>query len=88
MVAEVISTVFGGIWKIMVGVEVPGLGVSIAAFSVALLLMRFSIFLFHFISGLGGMSAGDYGRGANLADRAKSSYAWNNGRKIGFDGDY
>lgn len=85
MVADIIKTVFGGIWDIMLNVDVPGLGVSIAAFSIALFLIRFSIFLFHFVSGLGGMGMSDYGRGADLADRAKRSYDWNNRRKIGFD---
>ena len=85
MVTDVISTVFGGVWDMLLGVKVPGLDVSFAAFFIALFLIRFSIWLFHFVSGLGGMSSADYGRAANLSARAKVAYQRNERRKIGID---
>lgn len=72
MLSDTISTIFHGVWKLFLNTDVPGLDVSFAAFFIALFLIRFSIFLFHFVSGLGGMGASDYGRAANAVDRYKS----------------
>lgn len=68
MIAETFLT--GG-WKMMYQTEIPGTGVSVAGFSLALLLMGFSIRL---ISYLTGFRMGSYGAAANAAEKAKSTY--------------
>lgn len=71
MLSDTISTIFHGVWKLFLNTDVPGLDVSFAAFFIALFLMRFSITLFHFVSGLGGAGA-SYGYAANAADKIKA----------------
>lgn len=72
-VAEVTKNFFGNVWDLLLSVDVPGVGVSFAAFLVAVFLIRFSIRLFGFISGFG-MSGGDYGRAATTAEKYKNDY--------------
>ncbi len=73
VVSDVASALFGGVWRLLLETDFPGLGVSIAAVSVALVLIRFSIRIFGFLTGFG-MSGGDYGRAASAAEKAKSDY--------------
>ena len=74
VVSEVANAVFGGVWKLLLGVEFPGIGVSIADVVVALILIRFSIRIFGFFTGFG-MSSGDYGRASNAVDKYKAKQA-------------
>lgn len=67
MVAETFLT--GG-WKMMLETEIPGLGVSVAGFSLALLLMGFSIRILGYLTGF---RMGSYGAAANAADKAKNT---------------
>lgn len=71
VVSEVADAIFGGVWKLLLGVDFPGIGVSIAAVVVSLILIRFSIRLFGFFTGFG-MSSGDYGRASNAIDKYKA----------------
>jgi len=70
-IAEVAKTFFKHIWEMFLGVEVPGLGVSFAAFAVALFLIRFSLGLLGYITGFR-MNGGDYGRAATTAEKYKN----------------
>lgn len=74
VVSEVTNTVFGGVWKLLLGVEFPGIGVSIAAVVVALVLIRFSIRIFGFFTGFHA-GGGDYGRASNAIDKYKAKQA-------------
>lgn len=67
-VAEVASTILGGTWNLFLKTDYPGLGVSIAGVAISLLIIRFSIRLFQFLTGFGA-NPSDYGRAADGADR-------------------
>ena len=83
-VKEVSENIFGNIWELFLSVKVPGLDISFAALLIALFLIRFSIRLFGFVSGFTGMSGADYGKAADLSDKARISYEMKHRRKIGF----
>lgn len=70
-VAEVAKSIFSGIWELCLHTDFPGLGVSIAAVIVALLLIRLSIKVFGYLTGFG-VNGGDYGRAANIAEKYKN----------------
>lgn len=70
-VAMVAKEFFHNIWNLFLSVEVPGLGVSFAAFAIALFLIRFSLGLLGYITGFG-MNGGDYGRAATTAEKYKN----------------
>lgn len=70
-VATVAKEFFHNIWTLFLRVEVPGLGVSFAAFAIALFLIRFSLGLLSYITGFG-MGGGDYGRAATTAEKYKN----------------
>ena len=77
--AMVAKEFFHNVWNLFLSVDVPGLGVSFAAFAIALFLIRFSIGLLSYITGFG-MNGGDYGRAATTAEKYK------NDRKKALDG--
>ena len=70
-VKDVGKAIFSGIWELCLHTDFPGLDVSIAAVIVALLLIRLSIRVFGYLTGFG-MSGGDYGRAANIAEKYKN----------------
>lgn len=72
VVAEVAQAVFGGVWKLLLNTDFPGIGVSIASVAVSLVLIRFSIRVFGFLTGFG-MGGGDYGRASNAVDKYKAA---------------
>lgn len=72
-VAEVGKSIFSGIWELCLHTDFPGLDVSIAAVIVALLLIRLSIKVFGYLTGFG-LSGGDYGKAANMAEKVKNEY--------------
>lgn len=79
VVSDVASAIFGGVWRLLLETDFPGVGVSVAAVAVALVLIRFSIRIFGFLTGFG-MSSGDYGRAANAAEKAKHEYERRRGK--------
>lgn len=83
IVADVAQAIFGGVWSLLLGTEYPGLGVSIASVAVALVLIRFSIRIFGFISGFRG-GEGSVGRATDAAEKAKIEYDRRHRNKIGF----
>lgn len=83
MVSEVAGTFFEGVWKLLVKTDYPGLGVSIAGVLISVLLIRFSIRIFQFITGFHA-GANDYGRAADGAEKVKNSVQWKNRNRIGF----
>lgn len=70
-ISQVASTFFDGIWTLMLKTDFPGIGVSIAAVAISVLIIRFSIRLFQFLTGFGASGA-DYGRAANAAEKWKN----------------
>lgn len=60
MIRDVAQTVLGGIWRLMVHTDFPGLNVSIAGVAISFLLIRASISLFQYVAGFRGHSS-DYG---------------------------
>lgn len=73
VVSDVASALFGGVWRLLLETEFPGIGVSVAGVAVALVLIRFSIRIFGFLTGFG-ISGGDYGRASEAIDKAKVAY--------------
>ena len=84
MVKDVAATFLGGIWKMLLKVDYPGLDVSIAGVMIAFLLMRLSIALFKYLTGFSAGSS-DYGKAADSVERYKSAKKWEGRKKIGFD---
>ena len=74
LVSKVAETIFGGVWRLMLRTDFPGLGVSIASVAVSLLLIRFSIRLFSFFTGFGA-GVSDYGRAADSAEKIRDERA-------------
>ena len=70
-VREIAQALFGSIWKLMLAVDYPGVGVSVAGVTIAFLLMRLSISLFKYIAGFSA-SGSDYGRATKQMDRYKA----------------
>ena len=70
-VKDVGKAIFSGIWNLCLHTDFPGLGVSIAAVIVALLLIRLSIKVFGYLTGFG-MSGGDYGRAADSVEKYRN----------------
>ena len=83
MIGDIASTFFGGIWKLLIKTDFPGLGVSIAGVMISILLIRFSIRIFGYLTGFGANGA-DYGKAADGAEKVKNSVRWKNRNKIGF----
>lgn len=71
MVRQIAQTFFGGIWKMFLAVDYPGVNVSVAGVAISFLLIRLSISLFKYITGFSA-GAGDYGRAADGIERLKS----------------
>ena len=83
MIGDVAGTFFDGVWKLLIKTDFPGLGVSVAGVMISLLLIRFTIRIFGFVTGFHA-GAADYGRAADSADKVKNSVQWKNRNKIGF----
>lgn len=83
VVSEVANAVLGGVWKLLLGVEFPGVGVSIAGVAVTLIFVRFSIRIVGFLTGF--RSGDSVGRAADAAEKAKIEYDRKNRHKIGFE---
>ena len=65
------KTFFHNIWELFLSVDVPGLEVSFAALLISLFLIRFSLRMLGYLTGFG-MSGGDYGRAATIAEKHKN----------------
>lgn len=70
-VLTVAQSIFKGVWDLCLHTEFPGLHVSIAAVTIALLLIRLSIKVFGYLTGFG-VNGGDYGRAATGLEKLKN----------------
>lgn len=68
MIAETFLT--GG-WKMMYETKIPGLDISVAGLSLALLLIGFSIRIIGFLTGF---HMGSYGAAADAAEKGRNTY--------------
>lgn len=83
-VKDVGKAIFSGIWDLCLHTDFPGLGVSIAAVIVALLLIRLSIKVFGYLTGFG-MGAADYGRAADSYEKFRGGMKQKEvSKRIGF----
>lgn len=82
-VSKIASTFFDGVWRLLLKTDFPGLGVSIAGVMISILIIRFSIRVFQYLTGFG-MGTSDYGKAADGAEKVKNAYKWKNRNKIGF----
>ena len=73
VVGEIARSFFDNTWKLFTQTKVPGLDVSFAAFLVALILIRLSISLFSFISGLGGGRNAGYGKASQAPKKSSKA---------------
>lgn len=71
-VSQVASTFFDGVWDLLTKTDFPGLDVNIAAVLVSVLVIRFSIRIFSYLTGFGSSSS-DYGRAANHIEKLKNA---------------
>jgi len=51
---NVVSTIYNGVWSMLTQIQVPGLGISFAAWTIAGLIITFSIALTAYTLGIGG----------------------------------
>lgn len=72
-VARVAESIFKGVWDLLLNTQFPGLNVPIAAVVIGLLLIRLSLKIFGYLTGFG-MSGGDYGRAATMAEKTRNYY--------------
>lgn len=72
MIPQVAEAIFGGVWKLLLNTDFPGIGASIGGVVLSLVFIRFSIRLVGFFTGF--RSGGSVGRAADAAERAKSRY--------------
>lgn len=68
MIAE---TFFTGTWKMMLGTDIPGTDISIAGFSIALLVISLSLRIFSYLTGF---HMGSYGAAADAAEKGRNTY--------------
>lgn len=72
-VSQVAKCIFKGVWDVLLNTRFPGLGVSIAGVVISFLLIRLSLKIFGYLTGFG-MSGGDYGRAATMAEKTRNYY--------------
>lgn len=82
-IISVARTLFSGVWDMLLNTDFPGTDISLAALSVAVIIIAFSIRIFNFISGFGA-SGSTYGQAADALEKGKSAYDRTHKRKIGF----
>ena len=64
MFFEVLSSVLGNAWRFFTDVNIPSTDIPFSAFLLATMLIRFSIWLFGFVTG-GGIRGASYGKSSN-----------------------
>ncbi|WP_312940594.1 hypothetical protein [Oscillibacter sp.] len=72
---EIISSLFASFWGLFTGVQVPGLGISFASWTIALVLAGLSIRLVSYVFGFGGSGTGyrsGQSRNKHISDNRKS----------------
>lgn len=69
MIAE---TFFTGTWKMMLETDIPGTDISIAGFSIALLMIGLSLRIFGYLTGF---HMGSYGAAADAAEKGKNAFS-------------
>lgn len=79
----VAQTLFTGVWNLLLNTNFPGTEISLAAISITVIIIGFSIGIFKLLTGFY-MGGSTYGRAANAADKVKSSYKRSQERKSGF----
>lgn len=67
MIAE---TFFNGGWRMMLETDIPGTDISVAGFSIAILVIGFSIRIFGYLTGF---HMGSYGAAADAAEKGKNA---------------
>lgn len=68
----VADTLFTGVWNMLLSVNFPGTNFSLAALSVTLIIIGFTIGIFKLLTGFS-MGDATYGRAASAYDRIKSA---------------
>lgn len=79
----VAKTLFSNVWNMLLNINFPGTDISLAALSIAVLIISFTIGIFKTITGFS-MGGSTYGRASDAVDKAKSAYKAAHKRKIGF----
>lgn len=79
----VAKTLFTGVWNLLLNTKFPGTNFSLAALSITLIIIGFTIGIFKLITGFS-MGGSTYGRAADAADKVKRTYDSRHKRKIGF----
>lgn len=79
----VAKTLFDGVWNMLLSTSFPGTDISLAALSIAVMVICFVIRIFSFITGFSAGGA-TYGRAADAVEKVKHSHDLANKRKIGF----
>lgn len=70
-IAMIAETFFTGTWKMMLETDIPGTDISIAGFSIALLVIGLSLRIFGYLTGF---HMGSYGAAADAAEKGKNAF--------------
>ena len=73
-VLDILSAIFTAGWSLLMGVQVPGLGISFASWFLALLLIGISIKVVSYVFGFGGSDTGyrsSSGGKKNISEKRK-----------------
>lgn len=79
----VAETLFHGVWSMLLNIDFPGTDISLAALSLAVLVICFVVAIFKFLTGFSAGSS-TYGRAADAMEKAKRTYDSRHKRRIGF----
>ena len=79
----VAKTLFTGVWNLLLNTNFPGTEISLAALSITLIIIGFTVGIFKFLTGFH-MGDATYGRSANAVDKVKNAYKRSQDHKSGF----
>lgn len=79
----VAKTLFTGVWNLLLNTNFPGTEISLAALSITLIIIGFTVGIFKFLTGFSA-DGSTYGRAADAMEKAKRTYDSRHKRRIGF----
>ena len=84
MFFEVLESIIGNVWRLFTSITIPSTDIPFSAFVLALMLIRFSIWLFSFVAG-GGITSTGYGKPEKVKRMKFRSYrrSFNSNARLG-----
>jgi hypothetical protein len=70
MFYDILSSTFGNVWRLFTSVTIPSTDIPFSAFFLALMLIRFSLWLLGYVTG-GGIRGEVYGKPSDARDKVR-----------------